>query len=49
MAAAPLAVLGHLDPVGVVPTGLVRLIVAPLAILAGEGDGYPYFSGHGSV
>ena len=37
--AAPAAVLAHLDPVGRVSPRLVGLVVAPLALLAGEGYG----------
>src|SRR6201989_325916 len=35
---APLAVLAQRDAIGVVALALVRLVVAPLALLAGEGD-----------
>jgi hypothetical protein len=34
--AAPTAVLAHLDPIRIVALGLLGLIVAPLAVLAGE-------------
>src|SRR5687767_425544 len=37
--AAPTAVLAELDPVGMVALGLLGLVVAPLALLAREGDG----------
>ena len=36
---APTAVLAELDPVRIVPLGLLGLIVPPLALLACEGDG----------
>src|SRR3954469_4500817 len=36
--AAPRAVLAQRDPLGVVALALVRLVVAALALLAGEGD-----------
>src|SRR3954471_10629386 len=36
--AAPLAVLAQRDPLGIVALGLVGLVVAALALLAGEGD-----------
>src|SRR3954451_825673 len=36
--AAPLAVLAQRDAIGGVGLALVRLVVAPLALLAGEGD-----------
>src|SRR3954447_6657425 len=36
--AAPLAVLAQRDAIRVVALALVRLVVAPLALLAGEGD-----------
>jgi hypothetical protein len=36
MTAAPAAELAHLDPIRIVAPVLVRLIVTPLAILAGE-------------
>jgi hypothetical protein len=46
---APAAVLAELDPVGIVPLRLLGLIVAPLALLAREGDGDSDFSAsHGS-
>src|ERR687889_22051 len=35
---APLAVLAQRDAIGVVALALVLLVVAPLALLAGEGD-----------
>src|SRR5207237_5282512 len=38
--AAPAAVLAELDPVGRVPLRLLRLVVAPLALRAGERDAY---------
>src|SRR5829696_1760662 len=37
--AAPAAVLAELDPVRIVALGLLGLVVAPLALLAGEGHG----------
>src|SRR5215217_8043144 len=47
MAPAPLAVLAQADAVGVVPLGLVGLVVPALALLAREGDGDPDVStGH---
>jgi hypothetical protein len=36
--AAPAAVLAQADAIGVVALALIRLVVAPLAVLAGEGD-----------
>jgi hypothetical protein len=36
---APAAVLAELDPVRIVPLGLLTLVVAPLALLASEGYG----------
>jgi hypothetical protein len=39
MPAAPTAVLAKLDPIGMVALGLLGLVVAPLALLAREGDG----------
>src|SRR5918999_15995 len=39
MPATPAAVLAELDPVGIVPLRLLGLVVAPLALLAREGDG----------
>jgi hypothetical protein len=36
--ATPAAVLAQLDPIRVVALALVRLVVAMLALLAGEGD-----------
>jgi hypothetical protein len=39
MLATPAAVLAELDPVRMVPLGLLGLIVPPLALLAREGDG----------
>lgn len=48
MRLAPAAVLAQLDPLRVVALALVRLIVAPLAVLACEGDGDSNVSaGHG--
>src|SRR6185436_6758539 len=48
VAATPLAVLAQRDALGIVPLGLVGLIVAPLALLAGEGDTDAHISaGHG--
>jgi hypothetical protein len=48
MAPAPLAVLGHADAVRVVALGLVGLVVASLAVLAGEGHSDANVStGHG--
>src|SRR4051794_1586857 len=47
MPAAPLAVLAHGDSVRVVALGLVGLVIAALALLAGEGDSDPNIStGH---
>src|SRR3954453_1215776 len=44
---APLAVLAQRDAIGVVALALVRLVVAPLALLAGEGDSDAHVSaGH---
>ena len=44
---APLAVLAQGDAIGVVALGLVGLVVAPLALLAGEGDSDAHVSaGH---
>ena len=49
MAAAPATVLAELDPLGIVPLRLLGLIVAPLALLAREGDGDSNVSAsHGS-
>ena len=46
-AAAPPAVLAQRDAIGVVALGLVRLVVAPLALLASEGDSDAHVSaGH---
>jgi hypothetical protein len=39
MPTAPTAVLSKLNPIGIVPLRLLGLIVAPLALLAREGDG----------
>ena len=39
VAPAPVAVLAQLDAVRVVPLGLLCLVVAPLALLAGERNG----------
>jgi hypothetical protein len=45
--ATPTAVLAQAHPVGVVALALVRLVVAMLALLAGEGDRNSYVSaGH---
>ena len=45
--ATPVAVLAQLEPIGSVATRLVRLVVASLALLAGERDGDSDFSaGH---
>ena len=41
VAPAPLAVLAQRDAIGVVPLGLVGLVVPALALLAREGDGDP--------
>jgi hypothetical protein len=42
-------VLAHLDAIRVVALGLLRLVVAPLALLALKGDGDSYVSAsHGS-
>src|SRR3954451_1227345 len=47
MRPAPLAVLAQRDAIGVVALALVRLVVAPLALLAGEGDSDAHVSaGH---
>src|SRR5262249_40618226 len=46
MAAAPAAEFAQLDPVRRVPPGLVRLIVAALALLAGEGHADSNVRGH---
>src|SRR5919109_15695 len=47
VAPAPLAVLAQRDAIGVVPLGLVGLVVPALALLAREGDGDPDVStGH---
>jgi hypothetical protein len=44
---APAAVLAQADAIGVVALALIRLVVAPLAVLAGEGDSDAYVSaGH---
>src|ERR1700749_49203 len=45
MPPAPLAVLAQRDALGVVALGLVGLIVAPLALLAREGDADAHVSG----
>src|SRR5436305_13769476 len=46
---APPAVLAQRDALGVVALGLVGLVVAPLALLAGEGDTDAHISaGHGN-
>src|SRR5919107_3052215 len=48
VAAAPLAELAQRDALRVVALGLVRLVVAPLALLASEGDTDAHVSaGHG--
>jgi hypothetical protein len=44
VAAAPAAVLAHLDTLRVVPAILVGLVVAALAFLASEGYRDSYFS-----
>ena len=46
---APAAVLLELDPVRGVPLGLLRLVVPPLALRAGERDCDSDSSGHFSV
>src|SRR5215210_1530714 len=47
---APAAVLAQLDPVGRISPRLIRLIVAPLALLTCEGDSDSYVSaGHSSL
>jgi hypothetical protein len=47
MTPTPLAVLAQGDAIGVVPLGLVGLVVPALALLAREGDGDPDVStGH---
>jgi len=46
VATAPAAVLPELDPVGRVPLGLLRLIVAPLALGASQRDRYSNSGGH---
>src|SRR5204863_10203482 len=46
VAAAPAAVLLQLEPVGRVPLRLVRLVVAPLALGAGERDRDSYSGCH---
>src|SRR4030095_16161314 len=47
VAAAPRAVLAQRDAIGVVALALVGLVVAPLALLAGEGDSDAHVSaGH---
>jgi hypothetical protein len=44
---APLAVLAQADAIRIVSLGLVRLVVASLALLAGEGDSDTHVSaGH---
>jgi hypothetical protein len=44
---APLAVFAQRDPLGIVALGLVRLVVATLADLAGESRSDPHVSaGH---
>jgi hypothetical protein len=49
MPLAPLAVLVKLQPLRVVALALIRLVVAALALLAGEGRSDPHVStGHGS-
>jgi hypothetical protein len=49
MPATPTAVLAKLDPVRIVPLGLLGLVVTPLALLAREGDGDSNISAsHGS-
>src|SRR5688572_31453694 len=49
VAAAPAAVLAQLDAIRIVPLGLLRLIVAPLALLTLQGDGDSNVSAsHGS-
>src|SRR3954470_1267112 len=50
VAAAPLAVFAQRDALGIVALGLVGLVVAPLALLAGEGDTDAHVSaGHGQL
>src|SRR3954447_19244232 len=50
MRPAPLAVLAQRDAIGVVALALVRLVVAPLALLAGDGDSDAHVSaGHTSL
>src|SRR3954469_13997400 len=50
VAAAPLAVFAQRDALGIVALGLVGLVVAPLALLAGEGDSDAHVSaGHGQL
>jgi hypothetical protein len=45
--ATPAAVLAQPDAIGVVALALIRLVVAVLALLAGEGDSDPNVSaGH---
>src|SRR5687767_9665389 len=46
---APAAVLVELDPVGGVPLGLLRLVVAPLAFVARKRDRDSYSGGHSSA
>ena len=44
---APTTVLAHLNPVGIVALALIRLVVAALAVLTGEGYSDSYVSaGH---
>jgi hypothetical protein len=49
MPATPAAVLAELDPVRMIPLGLLGLVVTPLALLTREGDGDSNVSAsHGS-
>jgi hypothetical protein len=48
MASTPATVLRQRDAIGVVALALIRLIIAPLTVLAREGDGDANVSaGHG--
>lgn len=49
MAALPATVLLHFDPLAVVDLALGRYVVAPLALLACEGDLYTLVASHCSL